>query len=293
MPSVKPVQISPSLSQALNKAGDRNGVDFDYLLQTAMRESSLNPKAKASTSSATGLFQFIEGTWLEVIKEEGGKLGYGTIADKIDRTANGYSVSDPKVKAGILALRENPEMSSDLAAAFTRRNGEYLQDKFGRMPSPGELYIAHFMGARGAEKFFNLGLSQPDALAAKHFPSQAKANASIFYKDGDARSIKQVYQVLVAKHRELGQGTADASQAAFAAQQMALQTTGPFSVSNSTKPATAFEALYRTPAPDLPSRFANAYAPTPPIKPDANAPQDVEEDIAARTQSFFDRFNKK
>ncbi|MGJ8527743.1 transglycosylase SLT domain-containing protein [Maritalea sp.] len=283
MSGVKPVQVPLHLTQALSKAGDKNGVDFDYLLQTAMRESSLNPEAKAKTSSAVGLFQFIEGTWLEVIKEEGPKLGYGSIADKIERTSDGYEVRDNKLKAGILSLRENPEMSADLAAAFTRRNGQYLQEKFGRMPSPGELYIAHFMGARGAEKFFDLGLSQPNSIAAERFPSQAKANKSIFYEGGRPRTIKQVYQVLVAKHQELGPSQAAQSSAAFAAQQMAVAPTGPFSVGNAKKPVTPFESLYRTPAADaLPSR----------IGPPALKEQDkvVEEDLAARTQSFFSRF---
>ncbi len=286
MSGVKPVQVPAHLTQALSKAGDKNGVDFDYLLQTALRESSLNPEAKAKTSSAVGLFQFIEGTWLEVIKEEGAKLGYGSIADKIERTADGYVVRDAKLEAGILSLRENPEMSADLAAAFTRRNGQYLQEKFGRMPSPGELYIAHFMGARGAEKFFELGLSQPNSIAAERFPAQAKANKSIFYDGGQPRTIKEVYQVLVAKHRDLGKSQTAQSSAAFAAQQMAVSPTAPFSVGNSRKPANAFEALYRTtPADVLPSRFG----------PTELKEQDkvVEEDMAARTQSFFSRFYSK
>ena len=55
---VQSISISQGLANALNAAGNRSGVDFDYLLQTAMRESSLNPEARASTSSAVGLFQF-------------------------------------------------------------------------------------------------------------------------------------------------------------------------------------------------------------------------------------------
>lgn len=50
---------------------------FDYLLRTAIRKSSLSPDAKARTSSVTGLFQFLDSTWLQVMKEEGSRLGYG------------------------------------------------------------------------------------------------------------------------------------------------------------------------------------------------------------------------
>src|SRR5690606_13272248 len=128
---VQPISVPQSLAYVLTSAGDRNGVDFDYLLQTAMRESSLNPQAKAQTSSAVGLFQFLEGTWLQVMKEEGPRLGYGEIASKIERSADGdFLVRDPAVKAQILKLREDPRIAADLAAAFTKSNGEYLSGRF-------------------------------------------------------------------------------------------------------------------------------------------------------------------
>lgn len=243
LPKIDPNSLPPELTRALTRAGDKNGVDFGYLLQTAMRESSLDPEAKAATSSAVGLFQFLEGTWLEVIKEEGPKLGYGHLSSKIARTDRGYEVINPGEKAGILALREDPEMAADLAAAFTRRNGDYLKEKFGRMPSPGELYIAHFLGAGGAEKLFRLGLEQPNAIAAEHFGPQAKANKPIFYRGDQARTIKEVYQVLVRHHAPENGDQAAATQ--FAAQQMALESRGPFSVRQPASLVNPFESLYR------------------------------------------------
>jgi hypothetical protein len=199
---VQPVSVPPSVANALTAAGDRSGVDFSYLLQTAIRESSLNPGARASTSSAVGLFQFLEGTWLQVMKQDGPRLGYSAYADQISVTGDGdYVVADPGARAQILALRENPQIAADLAAAFTRSNGEYLNTAFGRMPSGGELYIAHFLGAQGAEKMFRAGLENADQVAVNLFPRQADANRAIFYNaDGSARTIRQVYQVLVAKH---------------------------------------------------------------------------------------------
>lgn len=211
---IQPISIPQSLANALSAAGNRSGVDFGYLVQTAIRESSLNPQARASTSSAVGLFQFLESTWLQVMKEEGPRLGYQAYADQIRRTSDGdYVVSDPGKRAEILALREKPQIAADLAAAFTRSNGEYLRSVFGRMPSAGELYIAHFLGAQGAEKMFKAGLDNPDQVAVSLFPRQAAANRAIFYdRDGGARTIRQVYQVLVAKH--------EGGNAAFSAQQM-------------------------------------------------------------------------
>lgn len=218
---IQPISVPQSLAYVLNSAGTRSGVDFDYLLQTAIRESSLDPKAKAPTSSATGLFQFLESTWLQVMKDEGPRLGYQKYADAITETGDGeFVVEDRSLREEVLKLREDPQIAADLAAAFTRNNGAYLLEKFGRMPSPGELYIAHFLGAKGAEKMFTAGLANPDQIAAKLFPKQAKSNPSIFYTDGKARTIRQVYRALVAKHE-----ASSAVDPAFVAQQMAATPT--------------------------------------------------------------------
>ncbi|WP_052715664.1 transglycosylase SLT domain-containing protein [Devosia chinhatensis] len=235
---VQPVSIPQRLAQALQNAGSKSGVDFGYLLQTAQRESGLNPAARASTSSAVGLFQFLESTWLQVMKQQGPRLGYQSYADQISVTASGdYVVSDPSRRAEILKLREDPQVAADLAAAFTRSNGEYLKSAFGRVPSPGELYIAHFLGAQGAEKMFTAGLQNPDQIAVNLFPRPAAANRSIFYdQNGQPRTIRQVYQVLVAKHE-------GATRASFTTQQMNGQDVTP--------PVAQAE-------PPLPSRFSPA-----------------------------------
>lgn len=217
---VKPISVPQPLAYAIDTAGAKSDVDFDYLLQTAIRESSLDPEAKAQTSSATGLFQFLDSTWLQVMKQEGPRLGYQQYADAIQVSKDGdYYIADSKLRAEVLALREDPQVSADMAAAFTRSNGEYLFEKFGRMPSPGELYIAHFLGPQGAEKLFKAGLADPDQVAANLFPKQAQANRSIFYENGHARTIREVYHSLVAKH----DGQVDP---VFSAQQMASDPTG-------------------------------------------------------------------
>lgn len=233
--AVQPISVPQVLAQALNAAGARSGVDFNYLLQTAMRESSLDPAAKATRSSAVGLFQFLEGTWLQVVKQEGPRLGYQRYADMIEVTREGdYVIRDPQLRAQVLRLREDPQMAADMAAAFTRANGQYLEARFGRMPSAGELYIAHFLGAAGAERLFRAGLENPDQSAARLFPRQAEANPSIFYTNGRARTVREVYRALVSRHDASG-----GSNPAFLVQQMAAQ---------AAQPASAPEAL--------PSRYA-------------------------------------
>ena len=61
------------IGAAIHRAAASTGVDFSYLLGQARIESGFNPNARAKTSSATGLFQFIDQTWLGTVKQHGAK----------------------------------------------------------------------------------------------------------------------------------------------------------------------------------------------------------------------------
>lgn len=199
MQLITPADAAGRVTAALKGAAEATGAGFDYLLRTAKRESSLDPTAQAPTSSARGLFQFIDQTWLEVLKEEGPKLGLAGAAADVSKTAKGkYTVSDPARKAELLALRDDPQAAALLAGAFTRRNADAMTAAFGRAPSEGELYAAHFLGAQGAIELVTLATNSPSASAADAFPAQASANRAIFFEHGRARSASEVYGRLTA-----------------------------------------------------------------------------------------------
>jgi hypothetical protein len=187
---------------AIRNAARQTGADFQYLLATAQVESGLNPTASVSSSSAKGLFQFIDQTWLTTLKESGPALGYSRYADAIVQTPSGhYTVSDPAMRQQIMALRDDPAANAAMAGAFTQQNAAVLRQRIGRDPSEGDLYVAHFLGAGGASQLINLANQSPDATAASAFPNAAKANPSIFYdRQGRARSVGEVYHVLVARY---------------------------------------------------------------------------------------------
>ena len=187
---------------AIRHAAQATGVNFQYLLATAQVESGLNPTASVPTSSAKGLFQFIDQTWLATMKQSGTALGYGRYADAIVQTPAGtYAVPDPAMRREILALRDDPVANAAMAGAFTQQNSALLTQRIGRAPSEGELYIAHFLGAGGAAQLINLAQQNPGTTAASAFPNAAKANPSIFYdRQGHARSAAEVYHVLVARY---------------------------------------------------------------------------------------------
>jgi hypothetical protein len=186
---------APQITGTIRQAAQSTGISFDYLLTTAKIESNLNPAAQASTSSAKGLYQFIDQTWLGTMKQDGAALGLGRYADAIARAPDGhYEVSDPTMRAAILRLRSDPQASAMLAGALTRNNATLVGSSIGRQPTNGELYIAHFLGADGAGKLINGAATQPRASAAAMFPHAAAANHSIFYDaSGRARSVGEVY----------------------------------------------------------------------------------------------------
>jgi hypothetical protein len=177
----------------LKRAADRSGVSFDYLARTAERESRFDPQAKAPTSSATGLFQFLDQTWLGMVRSEGPKLGLKAEAEAIGAAGGRFSVVDPAMRDRILKLRENPAVAAEMAGAFARRNGDSLRQATGREPTAGELYMAHFLGAAGARELIALSASQPSTAAAERFPEAAAANRSVFFDAaGRARSVAEV-----------------------------------------------------------------------------------------------------
>ncbi len=197
--------VDPSrvrIAGAIKQAARTTGTSFEYLLATAKMESNFDPKAAASTSSARGLFQFIDQTWLGTVKEAGTQLGYGKYADAITRSPSGtYSVSDPAARDAILKLRDDPSAASSMAAVLTQSNSFKLTGQIGRRPTDGELYMAHFMGVGGAAKLITNAEDNPNASGAQLFPNAAAANRSIFYdRSGSARSVSDVYSVLTSRY---------------------------------------------------------------------------------------------
>lgn len=198
---VDSAQRGSPVEAAIASAARATSVDFDYLLAQAEVESAMNPAARAATSSATGLYQFIEGTWLKTVKKHGERFGLGAIADEIALTASGSAyVADPARRAAILALRNDPQVASLMAAGLAEDNRAHLMPILGRQPNHSELYLAHFLGAGGAGRFLSEMQADPAQSAPALFARPAAANRSIFYSaDGRPRSLAQVMDVIGGK----------------------------------------------------------------------------------------------
>lgn len=179
---------------AIQRASTATGVDFSFLMKTANRESGYNPKAQAPTSSAAGLFQFVEQTWLSTLKQHGAKYGYARYADLITKGSDGrLHVDGGEARKAVMDLRLDPHAASLMAGELTSDHAAYLRGRTGRAPTGGELYAAHFLGPSGSAKLIEAMQSRPGASAASLFPDAAASNRSIFYRDGRPATVSEVY----------------------------------------------------------------------------------------------------
>jgi hypothetical protein len=219
-------RAATAVTSAIRTAANATGTSFSYLLATAKIESDLDPSLTMKSSSASGLFQFIDQTWLGTLKQAGPAFGYGDYANAISRNASGhYSVDDPQMRREIMKLRNDPTANAVMAGVLTQQNAAALSRRIGRQPTESELYIAHFFGAGGAGKLIGLAGSNPQANAASTFPLAAQANRSIFYdRQGNARSVAGVYSELARRFKVAsdGSGATLAGAAGHPMQQAAL-----------------------------------------------------------------------
>jgi hypothetical protein len=197
-------RASASVVNALRSAAQQSGVPFGTLLDNAAVESGLNPNAKASTSSASGLFQFIDQTWLAAVKRSGAAHGLGAQAAAIIQQGNHYTVADPGMRADILALRNNPTIAASLAADHLRDLNATLTASLGRAPDAAETYLAHFLGAGGATQMLKAAQINPDAPASSILPAAARANGALFNNQTVGQFLNKIHNRIDQTFSDLG-----------------------------------------------------------------------------------------
>lgn len=161
--------ISTIVFNAIKNAVSVSGVDGGTMFAFGDIESSFNPNASASTSSAKGLFQFTDATWNAQIAKWGSTYNVPSNANIFDPVSN-----------------------SLVAAGFIKGNSDILTQN-GLAVNAGNLYIMHFIGSGGGPKFIQQAQSNPSASAASLFPGPAQSNSKIFYDQNGPKSMSQVY----------------------------------------------------------------------------------------------------
>ncbi|MFN3749476.1 MAG: transglycosylase SLT domain-containing protein [Sphingorhabdus sp.] len=221
-----PDVIAPQILRAIDVASRRTGTDFDYLLNQARIESSFRPDARAATSSAVGLYQFTNQTWLATMKRHGAEHGYGWAADAVASNRRGvHHVADPAMREAILDLRSDPALAALMAGEHAADNRNHLVNALGREPEPVDLYLAHFLGASGAESFLKAWLENPSQPAASLFREAASTNRAIFHDSGGrARSLDEIRRAFANKLARGGAASAHLAERSRSKDQMQIFT---------------------------------------------------------------------
>ena len=168
----------------IRRASAASGIDFGYLMAQAAQESGFRTDAKAATSSAAGLFQFVDGTWIDLMRRHGAKHGVSAGASRDE----------------LLGMRSDPRLSAAMAAEYAKENRAALEGALGRKAGAADLYFAHFLGAGGATKFLQALDAGGSVKAAELMPEAAAANRTVFYdRSGEAKTVQTIYRELSQK----------------------------------------------------------------------------------------------
>ncbi len=147
--------------------GDQANLDPNRPVDTvARRIVAVEGAGRNPASSAEGKGQFIADTWVDLVKRYRPALAEGKSRDEI------------------LALRTDPRLpllGQEMVRAYAAENSAYLKTR-GISVDAGNIYLAHFLGPKGAATMLT---ADPSQSAAEINPSAAKANPSVFYAPGD------------------------------------------------------------------------------------------------------------
>lgn len=201
-----------SPSRLIAQAAERTGADFEFLMRTASRESGFDASARAATSSAAGMFQFIEQTWFAMVARYGEQHGMAEEAASIQQNSDGrFTIADPAQRQAVLNLRFDPEAASFMAGELAAENAGQIESAIGRSPTSGELYAAHFLGAGGAIRLIEGVQANPAQRADQLFPNAAAANRPVFYENGRPLNAGELMEKLTGEAVTLTREVSQAS----------------------------------------------------------------------------------
>jgi hypothetical protein len=194
-------RVPRRLAMDILRAAQTTSVDPVYLMALADKESSFRPSVQAQTSSAAGLYQFIERTWFEVVREFGPRHGLAEEARLVRNDADGRpTIEDAEARARVLELRNDPYLSAVMAAEMHKRDQARISRNIERPLAPTDWYIAHFFGPNDAARFLRSHGERPAMAASRLFPAAARANRALFTRPNGRRrapvTVAELYQRL-------------------------------------------------------------------------------------------------
>lgn len=192
---------NPAVITAIYRASLTTDVDFELLIMKAMLESDLGRLNAAATSSARGVFQYIEPTWLTLIKRYGEEIGYPHYANAVGMTKKGRPYIKDKnayMKAEILALRHDADISALIKAYQIIEETDVIRGYKKARVTSTDHYIAHMLGLSLAKEFYALKNRNSGIAVAKlhraDMREAARLNKPFFYKGKRALTARASYK---------------------------------------------------------------------------------------------------
>lgn len=192
----------PYLIDAMYRASEKTGVNFDLLALKAMMESDLGRITQSSSSSARGAFQFVDATWLLLIKRYGDRIGYAEYAHAInyDPELKDYFIeSDSFSKSDILALRDNEDIATMIKSYQIQDEVRVIKRyKNGAEVNATDHYIVHMLGLAMAKTYYELLMAESPIILTnlknQYFAQAIAVNKSFFYDaNGNGLNAAQSY----------------------------------------------------------------------------------------------------
>lgn len=163
-----PIDPMPLLSGAVVAVVSAGSDAVEALVNRIVQvESGGVATAKNTRSTATGLGQFIESTWLRMMR---------------DYRPDFVATMD---RGQLLALRTDPTLSREMVKRLAQENEAYLRGR-GHGITSGWLYLAHFLGPEGANRV----LSAQDGQTILAVMGGGVVNANPFLKDYTVADLK-------------------------------------------------------------------------------------------------------
>lgn len=190
------------------------GVPTTYARALFAQEGGDNTEAANPRSTARGLTQFIEGTWLQMMREYGPRYGLPqSLANQIEQKPNGaWRARTREAHDQLMELRFSPEWNAVMSGHYANQEHGDMVRRAGRPVSIEETYLAHFMNGDVAGQWVRAVGNQPQTNARAFLrriyannPRQADAiieqNPNVF---SESATVRSVYERQTRDFRENG-----------------------------------------------------------------------------------------
>lgn len=167
-----------SIHDTIKEGAKIVGIPSQVMMSKAYMESGFDPQARPWSkkqnrflSSAKGLYQFLDGTWAEMMQKYANKYG-------IPKGTSQY----------------DPVASTLFAAEYSKSATGSIKQIIGRDLTGTDYYLPHFMGPGGARTYLSALTKDPNGSAAAAMPKAAKDNPDVYYSGGRPRTNIELYK---------------------------------------------------------------------------------------------------